>query len=285
MQTFGATSNMFRLKISDRRLISALLQDVLKLEENIQLQTRKFMDKKTKMPEKDFREGLREIGLNEEQTEKVVGFMNSNLEGLPSIIPQNTLYENKGYVAITEVFKLIENAGLKPYCEFDPSIIRGFDYSDGMVYEVFDLSPDNRRSLFGGERFDKLIEIFADVELPSTGFALGDMTLLEFLVGWNLLPHFDSAFDYLVTLWPVENKEESDSYFSISQSYANYLRSKGFKVLTWLEQNTKLEKQLKYADKMGVKNVVLIGPEEIATKSAIIKDLETGKQKQDTIKL
>jgi histidyl-tRNA synthetase len=64
---------------------------------------------------------------------------------------------------------------------FDPNIVRGFDYYTGMVFEVFDTSTENRRSLFGGGRYDNLLEIFGVEPVPCVGFGMGDITIRDFL--------------------------------------------------------------------------------------------------------
>jgi len=73
-------------------------------------------------------------------------------------------------------------AALKlPNAVFDPNIVRGFDYYTGLVFEVFDTHPDNRRSLFGGGRYDNLLEMFGVDPVPTVGFGMGDVTIRDFL--------------------------------------------------------------------------------------------------------
>ena len=64
---------------------------------------------------------------------------------------------------------------------FDPNIVRGFDYYTGMVFEAFDTNLENRRSLFGGGRYDNLLEIFGVEPVPCVGFGMGDITIRDFL--------------------------------------------------------------------------------------------------------
>ncbi len=64
---------------------------------------------------------------------------------------------------------------------FDPMIVRGFDYYTSTVFEVFDLHPDNRRSLFGGGRYDNLVGLYSNQRIPGFGFGMGDVTLFDFL--------------------------------------------------------------------------------------------------------
>ena len=257
MKAFGADETMFEVLVSDRRLVQTLLTQTLKLSDGTADKVRQIMDKKAKLSASDFEASLAQCGLTQKQIAQINAFMNSSISTLSD--------------TITKLFELLEQAGLAKYCKFDPSIIRGFDYSDGLVYEVYDKNPSNRRSLFGGERFDKLIQIFGDYDLPATGFAMGDVTLLEFLQGWNLLPALDTTNDYLVALWP----QGSSKYTKVTTDIATRLRAQGKKVEVWPEENTELSKQLKYADKKGVKKVIIVGEKELMEGTMTIKDMKS----------
>ncbi len=278
MNAFGATKSMFELKYSDRRLINALLSDTLKLDANLQISTRRLMDKRLKMEKIDFLGALKDLGLNDDQSQKVEDFMSSNMQNMKNVIPLGILTENQGYKDVIKLAELLKQYDLDEYCSFSPSIIRGFDYSDGLVYEVFDKNPLNRRSMFGGERFDKLINIFGDYTLPATGFAMGDVTLLEFLKNWNLLPVIPYPTQYFVTLFKNENK-----YLKASLKIAEKIREAGKNCLVWLESDTKMEKQLKYADVKQIPFVLIIGDNELTTNSVTIKNMLTTEQKTESL--
>ncbi len=280
MQTFGANEKMFEIKISDRRLVSALLTEVLNLQEEQIIKTRRMMDKRSKISDEDFALTLKDFGLKALQIEKIEIFLQCNLENLTKVIPQTILDNNQGYLTIKRLFALFKQNNILQYFGFDPSIIRGFDYSDGLVYELFDKNPINKRSIFGGERFDKLINIFGDYDLPATGFAMGDYTLLEFLRDWKLLPDFTPINSYFITLWPNDDKK---TFLAASLEIANTLRTKGKNVFSWLTPNTKLDKQLKYADKKQYPYVIILGEDELKNNSVTIKDLKNNKQ--ETISL
>jgi len=266
MKSFGANEKMFEICISDRRLIFALLNNVLKLNEETSSKVRKIMDKRQKLSKEEFSSLLSEIGLESNKISMIEQFMDSNLDNMQK--------DNEGYQTIKSLFVLLERNGLSKYCRFNPSIIRGFDYSDGLVYEVFDKSPINKRSMFGGERFDKLINIFGDFDLPATGFAMGDITLLAFLKGWNLLPKTEPKTEFLVTVWPSKDSK----YLSASLKTADELRNSGKNVEVWLKTDSKLDKQLKYADKKRIPYCVIVGEKELDEGTVTIKDMKTNKQ-------
>ena len=274
MKAFGANETMFSLSVSDRRLVTGLLEDALSLTDAQILGTRRLMDRRSKMSKDAFESTLQVIGLDKAQIQKVEQFMSSSFENLSQVILPSILTANEGYQNLLNLFELLKQVDLAKFCKFDPSIIRGFDYSDGLVYEVFDKNPKNTRSLFGGERFDKLIQIFGDCDLPATGFAMGDVTLNEFLLGWSLIPNLRQQPDFLVALWP----KNSSDYIKTANYVATKLRDTGKSVVVWVDPNTKLEKQLKYANRKEIPQVVIIGKTELENNTVTIKDMQTGSQ-------
>lgn len=93
---------------------------------------------------------------------------------------EDTGLEVKETEEIRSILEKLRDAGITN-AEFDPKIVRGFDYYTGMVFEVFDTHPDNNRSLFGGGRYDNLLEIFGVDPVPTVGFGMGDITMRDFL--------------------------------------------------------------------------------------------------------
>ena len=280
MKAFGATEKMFEIKLSDRRLVSCLLTDVLKLKPEIIDKTRRMMDKRSKVSAENFALTLKDYGLDTKQIELIEIFLSGTLEELSKTIPQKLLEQNEGYQTIKRLFTLFKQNNMAQYLRFDPAVIRGFDYSDGLVYELFDKNPINKRSIFGGERFDKLIGIFGDFDLPATGFAMGDYTLYEFLKGWNLLPKLNQTDTYFVTLWPTD---EDNKFLNASLEISQTLRNKGKEVFSWLTPNTKLEKQLRYADKKNYSCVIIIGQDELKNSTVTVKNLQSQKQETKSI--
>ncbi|TSC57934.1 MAG: histidyl-tRNA synthetase [Parcubacteria group bacterium Greene0416_79] len=151
MKEFGARDEDFIIKISNRRkLENALLANRI-AKENVPAIFR-LLDKKGKMPEEERKSELEKLGYNKTTTIST---------GAPDA-------ENLRQRGITNI-------------EFDSSIVRGFDYYTGMVFEVFDTSPESRRSLFGGGRYDNLLEMFGVEPIPTVGFGMGDVTIWDFL--------------------------------------------------------------------------------------------------------
>ena len=150
--------------------------------------------------------------------------------------------------------------------------MRGFDYYTGVVFEVYDSGPENNRSLFGGGRYDELLEIF-DVEgVPAVGFGMGDVVMRDFLETYGLLPTYNSVTDlYICTL----NKEA----VPLAQELAGALRGESINVAIDYT-GKKVGDQIKWADKESIPFVICIGDDEIKNKVFDVKNLQTGKEEK-----
>ena len=140
-----------------------------------------------------------------------------------------------------KLFELIDAAGMSEICEFDFGIIRGFDYYTGTVFEVYDTDINNNRAMFGGGRYDNLINLFVDkANVSGIGFGFGDVTLENFLVSHNLVPELNYGMPrVLVTRFPEIPYGE---YLKLAEE----LRSNNISVSVYTDDK-KLAKQMKYA--------------------------------------
>lgn len=275
MKKLGAREGMFELRICNRKLAEFYLRDVVKLsgeinEKSSQMnRVAKVVDRKAKITSEEFETALAGEGLTQEQITKLNTFLNCDLEFI-----EQYKEVSQGAAETLKFFRLIEERGNSKFFKFCPEIMRQFDYSTGIVVEQFDLNPQNNRSMYGGERYDNLVNIFTNEPLTGTGFAMGDVTLIEFLKGWDLLPKLDTETEYLVTLWPDNNP----IYRKTTNEVAAKLRSKGKNTLVWLEDGAKIEKQLKFADIKSIPYVIILGQSELETGTITIKTLKTGTQ-------
>ncbi len=169
-------------------------------------------------------------------------------------------------------FDALRAMGVMEYIKYNPAVVRGLDYYTGIVFEAFDLCGDVQRAIMGGGRYNNLLGDVGGEPLPATGFALGDVVITLILEGKGLLPKNLGASPaaVLVTVFDSER-------LGTSLEFAAELRKAGLKVACYPEV-TKLPKQFKYADRMKISTVVVIGPDEAASGQVTIKDLSTGKQ-------
>lgn len=267
LRGFGAGPTDFEVQINHRQLMNDLFERVLQLNPEQVQAVAKAIDKRAKIPAEAFVSLLEKAGCSAAQIDTLQKFLVSPLLEIPAICG-----ESEGYLALCKFFDTVNAMGLGPVCRFNSSIMRGFDYYTGTVFEIYDNHPDNRRALFGGGRYDNLVGLFGNTQIPGVGFGMGDVTLKDFLETHGLLPDLGSQTQVLVGLFSAEQ-------FVTSQRLAQQLRAHDLRVETVL-QPQKLGKQFQYADKKGIPLVVMVGPDEEAAGMASIKDLKSGQQER-----
>jgi histidyl-tRNA synthetase len=149
--------------------------------------------------------------------------------------------------------------------------MRGLLYYTGTVFEAFDLSGSLPRAIFGGGRYDNLLADVGGEPLPAVGFALGDVVIGLVLKEAGLVPAYEPASaPVLVTVF-------DESLILESYSLAAMLRQSDMNVMVYPEP-AKLPKQFKFADKLGIKVVLVVGPDEAAAGKVTVKNLRDGSQ-------
>lgn len=270
MKSFGATNKMFEIRINNRRFMDSMFEEWSFSTEQSFL-TKKAIDKMSKISPNDFEQILtEEIKLNTKQVESLYKVLQDPKSAL--LLPQAK--------EVNDLLIMLENAELSEFVKFDPSIMRGLDYYTGNVFEQFDLNPQNTRAMYGGGRYDDLVQIFTNEELTGIGFGMGDVTLQNFLESWNLLPNLQAQVDYFVCTWASQSNE----FFNESSKIAQQIRSKGKTAILWLDKSTNLDKQLKAASNSNAKYALILGETELNSQSITIKNLETKEQNTLLIK-
>jgi histidyl-tRNA synthetase len=263
MKAFGAKDEHFTIKINNRKLINFLLNDVLKLESKDAYPLSKIIDRKDKLPKLEFEAQARAI--LDDRTDQFISLLNTkDLKEFASLIPANEGVQE--LIALSELLqaKRIVNV------VFDPSLMRGFDYYTGTVFEVFDTNPINNRSLFGGGRYDDLVGLFGEEKVGGVGFGMGDVTIKDFMEVYGLMPGYKATA--LVYLCPINAQ-----YFKKADELADRLRASGVNVAVDYTER-KLAAQIKTADKQGLPFIICVGDEEVDTGIYKVKNLQTREQ-------
>ncbi len=270
MLAFNPPENAFVLYVNNRKLIDAVLKKYADVSDDVRVLVVRILDKWEKLSEEDFRGRLTEVGLNQEQIGGLVKFMQSKtadelIQNLP------WLEKNEGYVETQQIIEVLKSLGYSDWLTFQPNIIRGFDYYDGMVFEVFDNHPDNQRSLFGGGRYNGLASLFGKDSFPGVGCAPGDETTKLFLEAWGLLDELNlkNEMYYL----PIIDKALENEVQELSKR----LRSEGKNVQIGLEEE-RIGNALSYANSRGIPFVILFGEEEKSKRVYQLKNMDSGDQ-------
>lgn len=268
LQALGLNDADVMLRLNNRTLLEGLVKHVAGAE-SVEAVIR-VIDKRSKVAEKDFLEMLLEAGLDQEQADKiaVIAAISGPVDDVLDKVEKLCVTDETkaGLAALESVLPLIPNE----FVVLDLSLARGLAYYTGNVFEVFDRKGE-LRAIAGGGRYDKLVELMGGEAEPATGFGMGFATLTLLLQQRNKLPVADITPDYYVAaLGPDEQK--------VAFELANKLRRHATVETDVLGR--KLDKQMKYANAIGAKNLIVIGPNELKTGVLKIKDMKTGKESE-----
>lgn len=245
MLNFGATPDQFEIRLNDRSWMNDRFD-----EEGFSHEQRNEMlyllDRKAKIDNFD------------EEAARIAG-KPFDL-GLSEPTPDSRLAQVKNGLAelgITNVRISLET-------------VRGFDYYTGTIFEVFDISGENNRSLIGGGRYDNLTTMFGGEAVPGVGFGMGDVTIRDFLETHRLLPT-DLRTAPIVTILPVTDQQNRAAL-----QLADTIRAAGVSCSIDFSDR-KISKKLATADAAGSLYALTLGEDEVAMGQYQIKEFNTGK--------
>ena len=158
----------------------------------------------------------------------------------------------------------LEKKGFKNIV-FDLTLMRGFDYYTDIVFEFFDTHPENNRSMFGGGRYNDLLDIFGGEKIPAVGFGMGDVTAKNFLEIRNKLPNLKSKTEIAILILDPEFQKTADKI-------ATELRKEGKNIEVDYTYR-KIDKQIKSAKRKKIEKMIIVGENELRSEEYKIKNL------------
>lgn len=267
LRAFGLTADDFVARVSDRRLLRALLLHAQVPEDRL-IQVYNIVDKLEREPRESIAARLTdEAGLGPAVADEVLAvFQHRDFEAVREAYGATEgIGEEIGRVH--ELLEQLEAMGLRDYVRFDLSIVRGLAYYTGIVFELFDTKGE-LRAICGGGRYDNLLAQISGTDLPALGFGMGDVVLRELLAERGLIPEPESQLDYyLIAVTPDEREDVL--------RLAHQLRDAG-ECVDYSLKHQNVGKQLKAAAAVGAKRAVIIGPDERASGEAVVRALATG---------
>ena len=246
----------FKILINDRKTFSQLNKQGFVTDKDL-VKAIRSLDKIKKIGEKGILEDLQKNGFSKEISKAIV----ENAKKL------------KESDDILLISKILEQLGLRKSEEFIfvPELARGLDYYTGLIFEV-EIKDYDVGSVCGGGRYDNLIGIFAGKNIPAVGCAFGFDRLIEAMDALNLFPKDLQTTKVLVTVFSKELLDKSIAVCEI-------LSKNGINQELYLDTESKLEKQLKYADKKGIPYAIIIGPNEASKNMVTLRNMKTREQK------
>ncbi|ASJ09847.1 histidine--tRNA ligase [Thermococcus sp. P6] len=264
----------FTVNIGDRVLLDEFAR-MLGVKDDVGLM--RLIDKKDKLSREDFISALRDFGLTREGIDKVlslIGIRGKPDEALPKA---EELFTGRGaeeeIKRLYELVDLLDAYGVKDHVLVDLGIARGFDYYTSVVFEAMVPNDLGIGSVGGGGRYDNLISVFGGKPTPATGFAIGIERLIPILEWKGLLPEPKLRPD--VYLIPIGDDPEVKR---TTVGLVSSLRRADVRADYELK-GRKLRKALEHAGRLGVPYVILIGRRDLTSGRVVVRDMETGEQK------
>ena len=253
LRAFGLTSADVRVRLSDRRLLNALLAALGHPDERIPA-IYAVLDKLERTPAEVSREKLREAGASDAEVDALLALVaRTATEGAAALRP--LLAEGEGaerLAALEQTLALVQaliGTDVAPWVRVDLTIVRGLAYYTGLVFEVFDAQGE-LRAVAGGGRYDNLLQALGGVDMPAIGFGWGDVVLTELLRDRGLMPTGVATLDWWVAA-------DDDLAPARVRAVVGALRRAGERVEYALRAQ-KTKKQLEAAAKAGARHALVL---------------------------
>ena len=265
MRELGLTERDLRVRVSDRRLLTVLLNEV-GFDESHHAGAFQLLDKLGRGEYDAARRSLVERGASE----SAIGRLETvkDIRVWADLETQFPAAASAG-IPLRAVFDALDRMGLGGWLDLDLTIVRGLAYYTGTVFELFDASY-SLRAICGGGRYDNLLKALGGVDLPALGFGMGDVVLSELLKERGLVPSFEQRLDVFLA---AVTDDDAPHLLPL----AHQLRDAGLRVEFPVGKSA-LAKQLKLADARKARFAVVVGPDDRARGQVVLKDLSSGSQ-------
>jgi histidyl-tRNA synthetase len=263
VRAFGLGPADVRVRISDRRLLGAVLEGLEVGEARTPVVYQVF-DKLRRTPENVSVERLGGAGIPAPVVQRLLGAARARswaeLEavggGVERALPQGE--------PLRRTIEALGAMGFGEYLDLDLGIVRGLAYYTGTVFELFDARGE-LRAICGGGRYDNLLQSLGGVDLPALGFGMGDVVLTELLRDRGLAPPAPASVDVFLAAITADDIPHV-------LALARELRDGGMRVEYALAPQA-VGKQLKLADGRNARLAVIVGPDDRARGEVMVKDL------------
>lgn len=256
LKNFGATPEMFSIRINDRVEMKDFYNSIDITSEELVTEITRLNDRFHKIEREEYLSQLKEL-VGEEKADIILQKISGDAD-----IDTNPVLEGLKKLGITNV------------C-IDRSLARGFDYYTGTIFEIFDTSGENNRSMLGGGRYDNLTSLFGGEPVCGVGFGMGDVTMRDFLETHGLLKLNKQSSQMIVI--PTEEGFNIDA-----EKVATDFRDIGMTVMVDISSR-KLGKKISAAADTAASYMMVVGEDEVARQEYIVKNLADGTEVSGTI--
>jgi len=268
MTGLGLTGEHFEFRISHRDILGGVLESY---DTDVDTEAAiRAVDKSDKLSQVEYHDLLIDAGLSADQAAEFADLIaEGDLEAVEAFA--DTERVTAAVENLQNVLAAAEDFGAREYCTISLETARGLDYYTGVVFECFDSAGEVSRSIFGGGRYDDLIENFGGQPTPAVGVAPGHATLSLLLQRAGVWPEEEVTTDYYV-LQIGDTRSEA-------ARITRALRERGHVVETDIAGRS-FGAQLNYADSINAETVVIAGEQDLENDEVTIKDMDSGDQAQ-----
>ncbi|WP_324759775.1 histidine--tRNA ligase [Haloarcula montana] len=262
----GLSAEDFEIRVSHRDILSGLLESF-----DAEVDTReaiRAVDKRAKVEREEYLDALYETGLSYDQAETFDELLQTGEEDLEDLA-ERTDDLREATENLRAVLSATEDFGVRESLTLSLSTARGLDYYTGVVFECFDSTGSVSRSVFGGGRYDDLIEGFGGQPTPAVGFAPGHATLQLLCERAGVWPEETLSTDYYVL-------QVGDTRATAAR-IARDLRERGHVVETDVVDRS-FGAQMGYADGINAETVVIVGEQDLENDEVTLKEMDDGEQ-------
>ena len=271
MRELGLPQEEFEFRVSHRDILGGLFES---MDDSVDAEAAiRAVDKSAKIETEEYYRLLEEAGLSRAEAEEFDRLLTrGDLDELVEFAGTDRV--DAAVENLRAVLAEAERLGAREVCTVSLETARGLDYYTGVVFECFDAKGRVSRSIFGGGRYDDLIESFGGQPTPAVGFAVGVMnsTLPELLQAAGVFPEEAISTDYYVL-----TAGDSDEVLYTAADVAGDLRALGHVVETDLSGRG-FGSQMGYADGIEAETVVIVGERDLAGGAVTLKDMDSGDQ-------
>ena len=268
--------NDFTICINNRKILNGLFEEIGQKENSVEIL--RIIDKIEKIGKEAVIEELEKIEVSKQAIEKIINFIEisgtskEKLEKLKELKIENETFK-QGLEELEFVYENIKLFGVpEENYKIDLTIARGLDYYTGTVYETFLNDYREIGSICSGGRYENLAEYYTNKKLPGVGVSIGLTRLFYKLNELNLIKTTKKSISNIIIIPMMENLEEPIKL-------ATELRNLGINTEIY-SNNKKLKAKMKYADKLQIPYVIVIGEDEINNNKIKLKDMETGNEEE-----
>ena len=281
----GFEPNNFKILISHRDILRGLIKSYNISNDEKITQIIRIIDKKDKISNDELINEIKDIKGSDEFIEEINNLFEVKdvFEYLSQIKGKDKKIE-KAYNRLKKLNELFEENNIKDYIKYDLSLARGFDYYTGIVFEAIVTDKKGNKvggSIAGGGRYDKLVGLFGNRDVPCIGYGIGVDRTIEALLDLNnenIKSVKNSPLAHIIVYL------ENDDYRKKALNLLSELRKHNINVTLTLDEydswGKMFKKEFKFADKHDIKYGIIIDDLAINENKFILKNLKKREQNE-----